>query len=1524
MSDTCVKNYEIGNVRLDLPYNHFIYEFPLLSFSDAMNTVGLSLIFNSNLAGSNDFYMSNGHRLNLHKRLIIQGGGPGMYENGDGSRVNLIEQSGNKYTFDDDSQRIIRGTGHAYILENPDYSKETYTTLGRLVSVTDKYGETILTYTYSSSSIQGKLTEITYRGNKVIKLSYDNNIGVLGSIKYICNGEEAYHISLAYDGTSKSIVTLPSGVVYRTSYYAGEFEAYSGTKNSTNSHRVTCVKTTDSITVKRYIGTSEVDKTLYGFVGYDETNGINILDVTDFQGVTTRVQYENKKAAYSYERMDFILRSDENPLEKYYPGTITYYNNENAVGSQKYNDGFVMTRNEYNNQVVTNEHFSVRHSLTGIITVSGWLLPKENISQCTIRLSTESGFAQNYTVRGLMPGVWKYFAVSTYATDSYPYVEALILENTEQVFATDFRVTAQVSLTTDGNVCKNNIIGVADLLFYKDTDGQEYAVPLDTDVKFLNGNTELSSDTYPITYNDLLKYKINQMIGTSKNEIYYNNCRGVISGAGILMARFKKTPDDTTEISSAVTLLSIGKRQETKNRVIITKNSSVLALGETRFKTESFVNSDCFKSEIYDSRLDLIESTVDGITTTYTRKEGTSLITNQRVTTADDAVGITTSASYDSNNCLIKTTNEFGKDTFYTIDTTWGTVSVATNALEMSITDTYNDDRSVMLSRKFKNGEAERLHSLCYADGRLSSLECGSIKYLFGHTVEDVSEYSKTFVSTVSKGTADNVIETVKLSEDQTTASAFYPKSGNGMIYSVTEHTDEYGRLTEVEGKITNSYALDSYYDVDALTHKTVNIDNASSKLISTTDLTTGSTKTFMYEKDMIGIITNSSPGSLLPTNEQYFYDSANRLTRRIIRFSESYKFENLIEYANEDTAPLPDSRISSFKWQVSDGTTLKSELETTYDYDSYKRVTKKSAILSDASFIKSFDYTTTRLTSVSDKLSGNNKGSNAYTYDDLGRILTDTYSSDSASGYTRYTYDGLGQIIREDNEALDKTFIYCYDSIGNISAVKTYGYTLGGVDENGYDSIVESEYSTDRLTKFGTKSISYNSLGYPTNYDGKNYQWTKGRLTRIYKGSESQPGSKFETCNFTYDAYGRRKRKYYNYDPNTSVSGDGHYYYGTDYTYDESGRLVKEFITEYRDTGTTRTRELVYLYDESGIMGVMYTYNGGTAKTYYYRKNAQGDVTAIYNAAGTRLAEYAYDAFGNCTIIYGSSATIAGINPIRYRSYYFDRETGLYYLNARYYNPQWRRFISPDSTSYLNPATPNGLNLYCYCYNDPVNYADPSGHMPFWLAAGLVVAGIGLIGGATYAGISSYNAGNTGWNLAGDIALGGLIGGVAGFGIGALIGAGAAALFAGNFIAETATVFVGVTYAFEMLSASGITATMYMLGDNITNSLSYRTHIFWAGQDVASNSANNLANAIGGTTISMTKLGNYLETINASRTLWEIASKNFANQVPQNGVVYAVLYPPLMSKTPIWYIEQKVLESHFVNIIEITIQAIQ
>lgn len=152
--------------------------------------------------------------------------------------------------------------------------------------------------------------------------------------------------------------------------------------------------------------------------------------------------------------------------------------------------------------------------------------------------------------------------------------------------------------------------------------------------------------------------------------------------------------------------------------------------------------------------------------------------------------------------------------------------------------------------------------------------------------------------------------------------------------------------------------------------------------------------------------------------------------------------------------------------------------------------------------------------------------------------------------------------------------------------------------------------------------------------------------------------------------------------------------------------------------------------------------------------------------------------------------------NPTRYRGYYYDTETGLYYLNARYYNPEWRRFISPDAAEYIDPETPNGLNLYAYCYNDPVDYADPSGHSVLLLITGLISSALigGVISGGIAAGTAFLSGGDVDAAFWGGFVTGALsslavgvgmaIGG--GFGLLACGGIGFAAGFGGNILSQS------------------------------------------------------------------------------------------------------------------------------------------
>ena len=203
------------------------------------------------------------------------------------------------------------------------------------------------------------------------------------------------------------------------------------------------------------------------------------------------------------------------------------------------------------------------------------------------------------------------------------------------------------------------------------------------------------------------------------------------------------------------------------------------------------------------------------------------------------------------------------------------------------------------------------------------------------------------------------------------------------------------------------------------------------------------------------------------------------------------------------------------------------------------------------------------------------------------------------------------------------------------------------------------------------------------------------------------------QTYSFGYNGLGQRVSSNYNY---INVGGSSFQKgeltaYSKKFSYDHGGRLICETNsrTYYQEGGDSY--EIVYLYDDTGIVGMVYTANN-TQSAYYFQRNLMGDIVAIYDTVGAKVAEYTYDAWGNCKIESSTTNyTVANANPFRYRGYYYDTDTGLYYLNARYYSPEWRRFISPDNTAYLNPKNVNGCNLYAYCNNDPVNFVDPSGN---------------------------------------------------------------------------------------------------------------------------------------------------------------------------------------------------------------------
>lgn len=358
-----------------------------------------------------------------------------------------------------------------------------------------------------------------------------------------------------------------------------------------------------------------------------------------------------------------------------------------------------------------------------------------------------------------------------------------------------------------------------------------------------------------------------------------------------------------------------------------------------------------------------------------------------------------------------------------------------------------------------------------------------------------------------------------------------------------------------------------------------------------------------------------------------------------------------------------------------------------------------------------SFHYSKIILGFLNIETAWNGSGS-TFVYDDAGKInslavgtkngdilLEEHYRYDENGNRTKieypdgsdisYEYDSSDQLTKESlKNGTEKS--YKYDGFGNRTNVN--------VTSKEGEISTDAEYnSANQLTKFGNEKITYDQNGNRLS-DGKYmYGWNAAdQLISITKKEETAPFAKY-----VYDEDGRRIQK--------TVDGKvTNYYYDGDslnvlYETDEKDKVVRS-----------------YVYSQDGQLLAIRK----GSDTYFYHYNAHGDVIALTDKENNIVADYQYDAWGN--VLQSDEQDSVKDNPYRYAGYQFDKETGLYYLMARYYNPNHGVFLTNDS----QPGEINDIlsqNGYNYALNNPVKHIDPNGEnaIVFKLAAlGIKVAG--------------------------------------------------------------------------------------------------------------------------------------------------------------------------------------------------------
>ena len=503
---------------------------------------------------------------------------------------------------------------------------------------------------------------------------------------------------------------------------------------------------------------------------------------------------------------------------------------------------------------------------------------------------------------------------------------------------------------------------------------------------------------------------------------------------------------------------------------------------------------------------------------------------------------------------------------------------------------------------------------------------------------------------------------------------------------------NNYGLLTQQ--KYANNYTVN--YEYDALEKITGKVYNGSRRV----DYSYDSDGRLTFVKD--------------PAAERftkYSYDSCGRIIGTSVFKDAEMRYDILAKSQNTYENKTGRLLNTLYSFVAMDAAKLSAKLGYVYgsntDSDRVLKVTHNGADMFGYNYgnfgrLMSFNYLgingTARSTNYGYAANGNNTTTIVNSVENSGFApLVYTYNSRGnisavSEGETRHSYTYNNRNMLTGSTHGNDVYEYTYDENGNILSKSKNGNQFATY---GYNN---SEWP-DLLTSFNGEEITYDASGNPLNYCGKKtFTWNGRQLSSV------QDLKAYMFYDFAYDADGRRIRK--SYRPSSEAEYITEYYYNGDTFIGENHQI------RFRGDVVVNKKR-IFLYDASGtVYGIEYYAGDATTPTEirYLVRNLQGDVIGEYDETGAITATYTYDDWGNILSYTGDGS----YNPFRYRGYYYDSETGFYYLNSRYYDPETGRFLNADCLISTSDLT--GLNMFAYCGNNPVNMSDSSGQLPKWI----------------------------------------------------------------------------------------------------------------------------------------------------------------------------------------------------------------